>query len=436
MAVSGRIVIMGSGETAPTMVKLHRSLLEQTGPGARAMLDTPFGFQANADDLTDKVQTYFAEAVGTSIEVARWRRRDDSAASRERSLDLLHRSSFVFAGPGSPTFALGQWRETPVPEALVDVVQRDGTVVLGSAAAVTAGSWSVPVYEIYKVGEDPRWVPGLDLLGTVLGLDVAVIPHFDNREGGRHDTRFCYLGAQRLDMMEGLLPQGVGILGVDEHTAVVVDVGDRMASVHGAGGMTLRAPGQEIVVPAGGRMSVDEIESLLRGDRPARASGRKGQVAASDVDGAPAESAGAGAGTSLRDIALRHRERFDECLDAGDAEGGVEEILALEESIAAWSTDTLQSDDLAVARRLLRAMIVALGRAAESGVRDPRILLEPLVNVVLTARARARESRDFATSDQIRDALLAAGIEVRDTPAGQEWDMVSTGTDSAEGAGR
>ena len=109
--MTGRLVIIGSGETAPTMVKVHRSLIEASPSGPRAMLDTPFGFQANADDLTGKVQDYFAEAVGSPIEVARWRRRDEALTVRERSLALLDRSSYVFAGPGSPTYALGQWRD-------------------------------------------------------------------------------------------------------------------------------------------------------------------------------------------------------------------------------------------------------------------------------------------------------------------------------------
>ena len=53
-----RVVIMGSGETAPTMVKPHREILARcTGPAV--MLDTTFGFQANADDLVAKTQAYF-----------------------------------------------------------------------------------------------------------------------------------------------------------------------------------------------------------------------------------------------------------------------------------------------------------------------------------------------------------------------------------------
>ena len=263
--MGGRIVIVGSGETAPTMVKVHRALIEQAGAGASAMLDTPFGFQANADDLTEKVLEYFADSVGIRLEVARWRRRDDPVAERERSLALLQRSSFVFAGPGSPTYALRQWQETPVPRALVDVVGRGGTVVLGSAAAVTVGSHAVPVYEIYKVGEDPRWLPGLDLLGQLTGIPAAVIPHFDNREGGRHDTRFCYLGSQRLEAMEHDLPEGVGVLGVDEHTAVVVDVEQRTATVHGAGVMTLRYRGASEAVPAGESIALTDLAALLSG---------------------------------------------------------------------------------------------------------------------------------------------------------------------------
>ena len=90
---------------------------------------------------------------------------------------------------------------------------------MGSAAALTLGSHTVPVYEVYKVGEDPRWVEGLDLLGQITGIRAAVVPHYDNAEGGTHDTRFCYLGEPRLAGLEAELPAEVGVLGVDEHTA-------------------------------------------------------------------------------------------------------------------------------------------------------------------------------------------------------------------------
>lgn len=417
--MGGRIVIVGSGETAPTMVKVHRALIEQAGPGAKAMLDTPFGFQANADDLTEKVLEYFADSVGSRLEVARWRRRDEPVADRERSLALLQRSSFVFAGPGSPSYALRQWQETPVPRALVDVVGRGGTVVLGSAAAVTVGSYAVPVYEIYKVGDDPSWLPGLDLLGQLTGIAAAVIPHFDNREGGRHDTRYCYLGSQRLDGMEADLPPDVGVLGVDEHTAVVVDTADGTATVHGAGVMTLRHRGVSEVVSAGDSISLRDLGALLSGTT----TGHVTTVHAAQEPGEPA--AAEEAATSLRATAAGLRQRFDDCLAGADADGALAACLDLEDAIHAWSADTLQSDDIDVARQALRSMMVALAGSAVLGLRDPRSILAPVVEVALDARLQARQAKDYAMSDIIRDGLAAAGIEVRDTPDGMDWSIAN-----------
>ena len=90
------------------------------------------------------------------------------------------------------------------------------------------------MYEVYKVGADPVWAEGLDLL-TPLGMTVAVIPHYDNAEGGSHDTRYCYLGEGRLEIMEAQLPPEGWVLGVDEHTACIFDFEAGTATVMGLG---------------------------------------------------------------------------------------------------------------------------------------------------------------------------------------------------------
>ena len=92
---------------------------------------------------------------------------------------------------------------------------------MSSAAACTVGQRTIPVYEIYKVGAEPYWDDGLDLLAAT-GIQAVVIPHFDNAEGGNHDTRFCYLGERRLRVLEAELPDDVFVLGIDEHTAAVL----------------------------------------------------------------------------------------------------------------------------------------------------------------------------------------------------------------------
>jgi len=418
--VRARLVIMGSGETAPTSMKLHRELI--AGATDPVMLDTPYGFQANADDLNAKIGEYFADSVGTSLAVARWRHADEPLVDRERTLSLLARSTYAFAGPGSPSYALRQWIDTPVPDALIDIVSRNGTVVMGSAAAVTVGAYAIPVYEIYKVGIEPHWLTGLDLLGRLTGIEAAVIPHFDNREGGRHDTRFCYLGQTRLEAMETELPDTAGVFGVDEHTAVVLDLESGQARVHGAGGLTLRVRGESRVIPAGEEIAIADIAAAF--------SSGLATTPSTSVAPLPNDAAADAGSTeipqtlpSLAGDAREARHRFDSCLADADSDGALKACLELEDAIHAWSSDTWQSDDIDIARRTLRSMLVDLAGAATQGLADPRTVVGPVVSVALDVRAQARANKDFSTSDLIRDRLAEAGVEIRDTPEGQEWDL-------------
>ena len=92
---------------------------------------------------------------------------------------------------------------------------------------------------------------------------------------------------------------------------------------------------------------------------------------------------------------------------------------------AAWQSDTLQSDDADEARRVLRALVVRLGELAEQGAADPADAVAPFVEALLAVRTGARENKDFATSDLVRDRLVAAGVEVRDAPEGTSWTLGS-----------
>ena len=415
------LVVMGSGETAPTLVPVHREIFaateQATGSVRAALVDTPFGFQMNADELVSRTLTYFAQSVGRTVEVAAWRSREAPVVEREQALALLQQATWAFSGPGSPSYALRQWLGTPVPDALAEVVERGGTLVLGSAAAVTTGSHAIPVYEIYKAGEPPRWLEGLDLLHRLTGLRAAVVPHYDNAEGGTHDTRFCYLGEQRLALLEGELPDDVGVLGVDEHTAVWFDPAARTARVLGRGGLTVRRRGRSEVFASGTVVPLDELDALLRGTQV---------VAAAVAPDAPAVTEGLAPQaeeTSLRSAADNARRDFDAALESRDVDGCVRAVLELEQAIEDWSTDMLQSDDHDVARRTLRSLVVRLGELATDGARDPRDVVGPYVETLLDLRTAARERSDYATSDLVRDRLVAAGVEVRDTADGTQWSL-------------
>jgi hypothetical protein len=418
----GLLVVMGSGETAPSLVKVHREVDGATGrEGPAVLLDTTFGFQVNADDLVEKTSTYFSASVGLPVELASWRRADDPQVDRERTLALLGRARWAFAGPGSPTYTLRQWRGTGVPEALADVLARGGTLVFGSAAACTLGTHTIPVYEIYKAGADPYWDTGLDLLGRLTGLAAAVVPHFDNAEGGRYDTRYCYLGEERLTALEHELPDQVGVLGVDEHTALLVDLDSRTARVAGTGAVTARRRGRSRSFPAGSRIRLTELDALLRGDRTTDAADTM------PVATVPEPRPGDSRRPSLRTDADAARLAFETALSVADVDGCVTAILDLEAVIVAWSTDTDQNDDLDHARRVLRALVVRLGDLATVGARDPREVVRPYIEALLEVRTRARAARDYAVSDLVRDRLGAAGVEVRDTPEGAQWVLAGAG---------
>jgi cysteinyl-tRNA synthetase len=115
--------------------------------------------------------------------------------------------------------------------------------------------------------------------------------------------------------------------------------------------------------------------------------------------------------------------RFNAALAERDVDECVEAILALDQARLDWGADTNVSDEADYARGAQRTMVVRLGELATVGARDPRESLAPLVEALLSLRAKARDAKDFATSDEIRDRLTAAGVQVRDTPAGAQWEL-------------
>jgi hypothetical protein len=423
------LVIMGSGETAPTMVTPHRDVVARfPGAAPRAvLLDTPYGFQENAAEISQRAVDYFAQRVQLQIEVAGFPGPlavdplERSPQPTPACLARLRTADVVFSGPGSPTYALSTWRGSPVPEALADKLARGGAVVFASAAACTVGRFSLPVYEIYKVGQPIHWLDGLDLLGPLgFGANAVVIPHFDNAEGGTHDTRFCYMGERRLAALEAMLPEDGWVLGVDEHTALVVDLDAGEASVTGRSGIAVRRRGVVERFPAGARLAVGALVAAARGAPGDAASPPATPGVRPDASGTPEP---APARSPLLGEVARIEQAFTAALAARHAADATEAILALDRIILEWADDTLQTDDPDRARAVLHSLIHRLGEAAGEGLRDPRERLAPLVDGLLALRAELRAERAWQLADRLRDRLIAAGIELHDTPSGTTWSL-------------
>ena len=130
--------------------------------------------------------------------------------------------------------------------------------------------------------------------------------------------------------------------------------------------------------------------------------------------------------SSLVDDVTRAEAAFDQALAIGDSDGAVRAVLDLESAIRNWSADTLRSDAMDRAHAALRSMIVRLGEVAVKGLADPRVAIEPVMQVVLEVRRRVREEKRYDLSDLLRDRLAEAGLEIRDTPAGPEWHFSRT----------
>jgi hypothetical protein len=426
------LAIMGSGETAPTMVTPHREIVARLGqPTPRAvLLDTPYGFQENASEITQRAVEYFSHRVQLTIEAVGFLgplaadQSQRTPIAEAAALSRLRTAGFVFAGPGSPSYALSVWRDSPVPEALATKLVEGGAVVFSSAAALTLGRFSVPVYEIYKVGHPVHWLDGLDLLRAA-GFEgsCVVIPHYDNAEGGTHDTRFCYLGERRLAAMETMLPDDAWVLGIDEHTVLTVDLESRTAAVSGRGGLTVRRRGVSRVIPAGERLELSALLDIARGGTSTARRDAAPAGAAARPESAPEADAAGPRKSPLLAETSRLEQAFEAAIAARKASEAAEAILTLDRTITEWSADTLQTDDPDRARAILYSLVQRLGEAAAGGLRDPRELLSPLVESLIALRGELRAAKAFEFADRVRDRLIAARIELRDTPGGTVWEL-------------
>ena len=265
----GVLALLGSGEIAPSMTKVHRQLLKRLDSVRAVSLDTAYGFQANVPQMTEKIVDYFATSLRVPISPLHFTVFEGTTdVERAAFRQDVRAANYVFAGPGSPSYALHQW-------ASHWALARGPSCDTARAEACCAS----------RVGRCTHtWIPdrpGLrDLQGRYphplapgprrprLGRGIRgamVIPHYDNAEGGNYDTRFCYLGEERrLLELERQLPDDTGILGVDvEHTAGILDIEQKTLTVMGKGERLL-APshGTSRTFESGSTTPLEELQTF------------------------------------------------------------------------------------------------------------------------------------------------------------------------------
>ena len=360
----GKLVLLGSGETAPGMTKVHRELLSGLGEVRAVNLDTPYGFQLNVPQMTQKLVDYFKVSLQTDLKPLSFTNYEKtSGVERELFRQSVREANYVFAGPGSPSYALAQWKGLDLQEDLLHVLDNGGVVCFSSAAALTLGAFTAPIYEIYKAGAEPYWLEGLNLMG-LLGINCAVIPHFNNAEGQDYDTSCCYLGLERLEELEKMLPADVATLGIDEHTALMFDFETQALTITGKGSGHWRRNIEMLNLTSGLNINLGKL------------SGRKPAVKKNRVksESKPVE-------TPL-ELAVLVEKGGNGALEA------LSKLVSLASNEKEWNIDS-----------------------------------NSLVEALLEKRNSLKVDGNYEAADQIRDVLLEIGLKIEDTSAGSTWSF-------------
>ena len=411
----GIIALMGSGELTATMVEVHKELLGRLAEPPKAIfLDTPAGFQLNVDQLSERAAQYFRKHVQQHLLLASFKSKEvRTEFEAEQAYQKLRHANFILIGPGSPTYAIRQWQGTSIPEMIIRQVEGGGCLVAASAAALTVGRFTLPVYEIYKVGADLHWVEGINILQH-FGFNLVVIPHWNNAEGGTHDTRFCFMGEPRFSKLEAMLPEDVSVFGLDEHTACLIDLERDEALIKGLGSVTLRRRGEEIVFEKGDRFPLE----VLRGGAVSEKIREVSQPESRKFSSGSAEE-------SFWDRIHGIEEAFRISLEKHDSRKTTNALLELDRAIWKGKEDLENEDFISQAREVLRDLIVLFGMKLETSPKDKAECLAPVIEELLSLRQKFRENKKWKEADAIRKSLERGEVIIEDTEEGPRWRLKS-----------
>lgn len=271
--IPGKIAFLGSGETSLAGGRIFESLARNivnapSRPPLRiAVMETTAGFELNsyqvaarvADFLKTRLQNYKPQI---DIIPARKLGTEFSPDNPEILKPLLN-ANLIFMGPGSPSYATRQLRGTLAWDIIRARHRLGATLVFASAATISVGAWALPVYEIYKVGEDVHAKPGLDLFAD-FGMSLSFVPHWNNAEGGIDlDTSRCFVGIDRFDQWRSMLPAGNVLIGLDEHSGIIVDFETGSCEVSGVSSVSVINSNGTEIHPAGAKFSLGELGSLI-----------------------------------------------------------------------------------------------------------------------------------------------------------------------------
>lgn len=260
----GPVIFFGSGETSPSGRKVFDLILQRLPPRPTiSILETPAGFQPNSAAVAGQIAAFVQKHLRNfepQTVVVPARRRDSAFSPDDPAIAaMLHPADAIFLGPGSPTYTVRQLHDTLTWQRLQTRHRLGAAILFASAAAIAAGVHVLPVYEIYKAGEELHWRQGLDFLAP-FGLQLTFVPHWNNQEGGAGlDTSRCFMGRARFQALHSLLPDDSTLVGLDEHTALILDLAAGVGCIEGAGSVTLLRGGSSTTMTRGATFPLSQL---------------------------------------------------------------------------------------------------------------------------------------------------------------------------------
>lgn len=267
----GQIAFLGSGETSLAGGRIFESLARALPRPMRiAILETPAGFELNSDQVAGRVADFLRTRLqnySPLLDVVPARKRGTAFSPDEPGiLHPLLQANLIFMGPGSPTYLVRQLQGSLAWDLIRARHRLGATLVFASAATISVGLCVLPVYEIYKVGEDVHTKPGLNLFGD-FGGHLSFIPHWNNVDGGAElDTSRCFVGKDRFDEWRRGIGEEQTIVGLDEHTGIILDFAAGECEVSGVSTVSLVRNGANHIFPAGAKFPLDELGAMAPPD--------------------------------------------------------------------------------------------------------------------------------------------------------------------------
>ena len=260
----GQIAFLGSGETSLAGGRIFEALAHNIEEPLRiALMETPAGFELNSAQVVGKVGDFMKTRLQNYkpvVDVIPARKKNSAYSPDDPEIvkPLLY-ANIIFMGPGSPTYAIRNLKDTLTWDVIRARHRLGATLIFASAATISIGAHALPVYEIYKVGQDVHVVDGLNLFSD-FGLHVSFIPHWNNTDGGADlDTSRCFIGMDRFAEWCNLVPSENETIGLDEHTGLIMDFDSGLCEVSGVSSISLVSECNPEMYPSGSKFPLSEL---------------------------------------------------------------------------------------------------------------------------------------------------------------------------------